>query len=184
MTIIPARPQDAMLIGASVVDAIGEEIAANLAGENHTVNDVIDMFATLAAREDSQYSYRNALVAVDDDDTPVGVCVGYDGAKLHELRRPFFETVTEKLGHHFEGVEYECEPEDFYLNFRIIKYWFHCLPSVLNEKVSSCHNHNHYQKGSCPPKPGFIRFPAAYTKQQYCTACQYNYIRCYFCLFP
>lgn len=32
MTIIPARPQDAMLIGASVVDAIGEEIAANLAG--------------------------------------------------------------------------------------------------------------------------------------------------------
>ena len=95
MTIIPARPQDAMLIGASVVDAIGEEIAANLAGENHTVNDVIDMFATLAAREDSQYSYRNALVAVDDDGTPVGVCVGYDGAKLHELRRPFFETVTE-----------------------------------------------------------------------------------------
>ncbi len=85
MTIIPARPQDAMLIGASVVDAIGEEIAAN-------------------------------LVAVDDDGTPVGVCVGYDGAKLHELRRPFFETVTEKLGHHFEGVEDECEPEEFYLD--------------------------------------------------------------------
>jgi len=116
MKIIPARQQDAPFIGASVVDAIGEEIAANLAGENHTVGDVIDMFASLAGRDDTQYSYRNALVALDDEGEPVGVCVGYDGALLHELRRPFFEVVTERLGQHLEGVEDECEPNEFYLD--------------------------------------------------------------------
>lgn len=116
MKIIPARQEDARLIGASVVDAIGAEIAASLAGEAHTVGEVIDMFASLAARDDSQYSYRNTLVAIGDDGIPVGVCVAYDGALLHSLRRPFFEAVTGMLGQHLEGVEDECVPEEFYLD--------------------------------------------------------------------
>ncbi len=86
MKIIPARPEDSHLIGESVVEAIGIEIAQNLAGENHTLEDVVNMFAMLAKRDDTQYSYTNTLVALDDRGNPVGVCVGYDGARLHELR--------------------------------------------------------------------------------------------------
>ena len=93
MKIIPARPEDSHLIGESVVEAIGIEIAQNLAGENHTLEDVVNMFAMLAKRDDTQYSYTNTLVALDDRGNPVGVCVGYDGARLHELRLPFFEAV-------------------------------------------------------------------------------------------
>lgn len=91
MKIIPARPEDSRLIGKSVVDAIGIEIAESLAGDKHSVDDVVDMFAMLAEREDSQYSYTNTLVAIDDDGKPVGVCIGYDGARLHELRKAFLK---------------------------------------------------------------------------------------------
>ena len=116
MKIIPARRQDAAFIGNAVVTAIGEEIAAGLAGESHTVADVAALFASLAERDDTQYSYRNALVAVNDNDEPVGVCVAYDGGRLHTLREPFFEAVTERLGLHLEGVEDECEPDEFYID--------------------------------------------------------------------
>ncbi|WP_290095935.1 GNAT family N-acetyltransferase [uncultured Duncaniella sp.] len=116
MKIIPARPEDSHLIGESVVEAIGIEIAQNLAGENHTLEDVVNMFAMLAKRDDTQYSYTNTLVALDDRGNPVGVCVGYDGARLHELRLPFFEAVSSCLGLSLEGVEDECDAEEFYLD--------------------------------------------------------------------
>lgn len=116
MKIIPARQSDAKFIGAAVVEAIGSEIANGLAGENHSVADVIDLFAYLAAREDTQYSYLNTLVAVDDDGKVVGACVAYDGGRLHELRRPFFKAVTERLGIDLDNVEDECGPDEFYLD--------------------------------------------------------------------
>ena len=48
------------------------------------------MMTLLVEREDSQYSYKNTMVAVDGDKV-VGISVCYDGSKLHELRRPFLE---------------------------------------------------------------------------------------------
>ena len=116
MKIIPARPEDSRLIGKSVVDAIGIEIAESLAGDKHSVDDVVDMFAMLAEREDSQYSYTNTLVAIDDDGKPVGVCIGYDGARLHELRKAFFFFFSSCLGLCLEGVEDECDADEFYLD--------------------------------------------------------------------
>ena len=44
------------------------------------------MMTMLVEREDSQYSYRNTLVAMDADRV-VGISVSYDGGLLHELRR-------------------------------------------------------------------------------------------------
>lgn len=131
MEIIPARRQDARLIGASVVDAIGEDITAGLAGEAHTVSDVIDLFASLAERDDTQYSYRNALVALDDEGVPVGVCMAYDGALLHELRLPFFKAVTERLGQNLDDVEDECEPGEFYIDTLAV------LPSHRGQGIAS-----------------------------------------------
>ena len=139
MKIIPARPEDSHLIGESVVEAIGIEIAQNLAGENHTLEDVVNMFAMLAKRDDTQYSYTNTLVALDDRGNPVGVCVGYDGARLHELRFPFFEAVSSCLGLSLEGVEDECDAEEFYLDTLAVLTEYRgkgiaVLPSVANRQ--------------------------------------------------
>lgn len=116
MQIIPGRKSDAPLIGEAIVSAIGEDIATALAGKEHTVEDVKEMFASLARREDTQYSYLNALVAIDDDGKAMGVCVGYDGGLLHTLRQPFFEAAATHLGIHLEDVEDECESGEFYLD--------------------------------------------------------------------
>ncbi|MDE5666405.1 MAG: GNAT family N-acetyltransferase [Duncaniella sp.] len=116
MKIVEARKEDAQLIARSVMDAVGKEICQSLAGEHHTLDDVEGMFTRLAERDDSQYSYINTLVAVDDDGKAVGVCVGYDGAKLDELRKPFFEAVRQELGKDMGDVEDETDSSEFYLD--------------------------------------------------------------------
>ncbi len=115
-TIRPARREEAPYIGAAVVEAIGEEIAEALGRDRGGVEAVKGLFSDLAARDDSQYSYLNTLVAVDPDDRVMGVCVGYDGARLHELRKAFIEEAGKKLGIEFGELKDECEPTEFYLD--------------------------------------------------------------------
>ncbi|MCM1555115.1 MAG: GNAT family N-acetyltransferase [Bacteroides sp.] len=114
--IVNAEKSDAPLIGEVVVAAIGDELAHSFAGEK-TVEDVKRLFTKLAAREDSQYSYRNSLKAVDENGEPMGFAVGYDGALLHQLRKAFFEEVRLVLEREMDGkVDDECEAGEFYLD--------------------------------------------------------------------
>ncbi|MDE6339284.1 MAG: GNAT family N-acetyltransferase [Muribaculaceae bacterium] len=113
----PARRDDASWIGRVVTMAIGEELARELAGEMHTVEDVERMFATLAARDDSQYSYRNSLVAEDEAGNVAGAVVAYDGADLYRLRKTFMAEAKTAIGLEFEGEPAdETGPEEFYLD--------------------------------------------------------------------
>ena len=114
--IIDARKSDAPLIARSIMDAVGEEICKDLAGATRSLADVENLFTMLARREDSQYSYRNTLVAVDESDNAVGVIVSYDGALLDELRKPFFELVKTVIGKNLDDVEDETDAGEFYLD--------------------------------------------------------------------
>ncbi len=115
--IIPAKAEHAPMIGRVVTMAIGHELAEQLAGPEHTVDDVVVLFSSLAARTDSQYSYLNSLVAVDDEGNVAGVVVSYDGAELHRLRMAFMEEAGEAIGLVFDGEpEDETGPEEFYLD--------------------------------------------------------------------
>lgn len=116
MKIRKATPADAPLIGSCVVMAIGEEISLQLAGESHTLQDVVDLFAALASRPDTQYSYANTLVAEDEDDRQIGVAVAYDGAGLHEMREIFFSEAKNRLGRDLTAMTDECESDEFYLD--------------------------------------------------------------------
>lgn len=116
MKIINARKSDAPLIARSIMDAVGVEICNDLAGQDHTLADVERLFTLLAEREDSQYSYLNTLAAVDDDGKAVGVIVSYDGALLHELRKPFFQLVKTELGRNLDNVDDETDADEFYLD--------------------------------------------------------------------
>lgn len=116
MIIRPATPEDAPLIGKAVTMAIGEEITESLAGEHHTMPDVEALFAYLAGRDDTQYSYLNTLVCVDDEGKACGVCVAYDGAGLHEMRQHFFRAAKERLGRDMTAMEDECTADEIYLD--------------------------------------------------------------------
>ena len=106
----PATPEDAPIIAAALTMALGKETMKLYCGENYQ-----DVLEELVRMENTQYSYRNALVA-DVNGTPAGAIVGYDGARLHELRRPTLRRIEERTGQTFEGVEDETHPGEYYLD--------------------------------------------------------------------
>ena len=73
-----------------------------------------DIFKELAARTDAQYSYCNALVA-EVDGAVAGAIVGYDGARLYELREPLLALIKERQGDVID-IEDETSAGEFYLD--------------------------------------------------------------------
>ena len=96
--------EDAPLVGRVVLMALHYD-------ETHPLAPV---FAELAVREVSQYSYRNALVAEVNGEA-VGAIIGYDGARLGELREPLYALMIEKFGA-VRKVEDETSAGEFYLD--------------------------------------------------------------------
>jgi len=115
-TIQPASPHHAPIIARAVMMAVGEDICNDFAAPDHTIADVEALFTHLASLDDSQYSYRNTLVALDPEGNVAGVCVGYDGALLHRLRNRFFEASKAMLNRDMEGMADETSADEFYLD--------------------------------------------------------------------
>ena len=74
------------------------------------------MMTLLVEREDSQYSYKNTLVALNGDDKVVGISVSYDGGRLHELRKAFIESAKEYIGKDHSGMDDETQAGELYLD--------------------------------------------------------------------
>ncbi|MCM1452647.1 MAG: GNAT family N-acetyltransferase [Clostridium sp.] len=100
---------DAGLIADAVAMAIGYDGAKEYVGDKFFVG-----LEEAAQREDTQYSYRNALVAVVGG-KPVGAIVGYDGGKLKELRDASL-SVIRKYQPGLVITEDETEDGEFYLD--------------------------------------------------------------------
>lgn len=121
MKIVPASIEQAGSIASLIMLAMNHECCQNFAGPSHTLEDFHRMMTTLVRRDDSQYSYRNAMVALDDNTTdghPVvaGVIVGYDGADLHRLRETFLQAAKEFLGQDFRGMVDETQAGEYYID--------------------------------------------------------------------
>ena len=104
ITIRAARREDAAHIAQVVCMAVGYD----------TSHPIYPVFLTLAASDNSQYSYRNTLVA-EVDGAVAGALVGYDGARLMELREPIFPLLLEHLGD-VPHIEDETSSGEFYLD--------------------------------------------------------------------
>ena len=98
-----------------IMMAMTDDCCLHFCGENHGLDDFLRMMFLLVEREDSQYSYRNTLVALDEDKV-VGVSVSYDGAKLHQLRQAFIETAKEYIGKDHSGMDDETQAGELYLD--------------------------------------------------------------------
>lgn len=113
----PATPDHALIIAKIICMAIGEDLVNELAGDSHTTEDVEGMFMALAKREDSQYSYKNACVALTEDGKVAGAVVAYAGNRLHYLRKAFFEEAVKWIDLNLEGdIPDETDPEEYYLD--------------------------------------------------------------------
>jgi hypothetical protein len=83
-----ATKRQAAEIADLIMMAMTDECCLYFCGDGYGLVDFHKMMTMLVEREDSQYSYRNTLVAVDEEKV-IGISVSYDGGRLHELRRAF-----------------------------------------------------------------------------------------------
>ena len=106
----PAVSEDAEVVARAVAMAIGDKVAlCNYCGEEY-----LDVLAEIARREATQYSWQYALVA-EVDGVVAGAIVGYDGARLSELREGTFAVLRERL-ERVPVVADETEVGEYYLD--------------------------------------------------------------------
>lgn len=117
MKIIEAEKSDAPLIAKGVMMALGDELCESFTSGDRMLDDVARLFTVCAEADDSQYSWRNSLVAVDDDGSRMGVIVAYDGAKLHQLRKRFLDEFEKMNGFRIdEHMTDETSADEYYLD--------------------------------------------------------------------
>lgn len=110
-----AVESQAAAIASLIMTAMTDECCLYFCGEGRGLDDFRQMMTMLVERDDSQYSYRNTLVAMDGDRV-VGVSVSYDGAHLHQLRRAFIQAAKQQLGKDHSGMDDETQAGELYLD--------------------------------------------------------------------
>ena len=110
-----ATKSQAAEIACLIMTAMTDDCCLYFCGEGYGLEDCRKMMTMLVEREDSQYSYRNTLVAMDADRV-VGISVSYDGGLLHELRRAFIEAAKEHLGKDHTGMDDETQAGELYID--------------------------------------------------------------------
>ena len=109
LNIRKATKTDVPLIASVVAMAIGEEGTRHYCGDNHQ-----SILEDIAGLEDSQYSYRNTIVA-EVDGVPAGAAVAYDGADLYKLRDVTLKFIFEHTGKS-HTIEDETDASEVYLD--------------------------------------------------------------------
>ena len=97
MTITQAEKMHAVAIAKLIMQAMNYDCCQYFAGPEHTLQDFEDMMIRLVEADNSQYSYRNSIVALADDGNVAGVCVSYDGKDLRYLRRLLLQRLLKLL---------------------------------------------------------------------------------------
>ena len=109
LNIRKATESDAPLIAKVVAMAIGEEGTRHYCGDDH--QSVLEEIARL---ENSQYSYRNAIIA-EVNGIPAGAAVAYDGADLYALRDVTLKHIFNRTGK-THNIEDETDASEVYLD--------------------------------------------------------------------
>ncbi len=98
------------------MQAMNYDCCLYFVGKGRTLADFERIMTRLVEAGDSQYSYLNTLAAVDSDGRVCGICVSYDGEKLHRLREAFVRIVKEETGRDFSAMDDETGPGELYID--------------------------------------------------------------------
>lgn len=113
--IVEGTKDQAAEIARLIMTAMTDDCCLYFCGDGFGLNDFHKMMTMLVECENSQYSYRNTLVAMDGDKV-IGISVSYDGARLHELRRAFIEAAKKYIGKDHSGMDDETQAGELYLD--------------------------------------------------------------------
>ena len=128
--------EDAPFIGITITEAMGRDLCIGLAEREENLHKILKLFTDLASLKTSQYSYRNALIALDKDCKKVGCIIGYDGSCLREMRKDFIAKANELLEWNVtieeaDNWEPETNSKEFYLDSLYV------LPEYRNQGIAS-----------------------------------------------
>jgi len=115
ISIRQATINDSKAIAGFIMEAMTDECCRYFYGPNHSSSDFMRLMTELVESVSSQYSYLNALVAVDEGQV-VGAAVSYDGACLHQLRAAFVEGAKKYFGRDFSDIADETSSGELYLD--------------------------------------------------------------------
>lgn len=110
-----ATREQAAEITHLIMNAMTDDCCLYFCGNGYGLEDFRMMMTSLVEREDSQYSHKNTLVAMDDEKV-VGIAVSYDGGKLHELRQAFIQAAREQIGKDHSAMDDETQAGELYLD--------------------------------------------------------------------
>lgn len=144
--IIDAHPEDSAVIAEALCMAIGMDLVKYMAG-NYSTENVIDIFRHLAEKDNTQYSYKNTRLAVTSDGDIAGVCISYDGGRLKELRKTFFNEAILNLNwtmsdEDMDSFPCETDKNEFYLDTLAT------FPKYRNQGVATALIRDAYRKAS------------------------------------
>jgi DNA-3-methyladenine glycosylase I len=125
-----AKKGQAAEIAGLIMMAMTDDCCLYFCGDGYGLDEFRKMMTSLVEREDSQYSYKNTLVALDGENV-VGISVSYDGGCLHELRRAFIEAAKEQIGKDHSGIDDETQAGELYLDSLAV------LPGYRRQGVAS-----------------------------------------------
>lgn len=126
MKITQANQQQASTIAKLIMLAMNHECCNNLAGANHNLDDFEKVMNKLVEMDYSQYSHRNTLVALTDKGEIAGICVSYNGAELHNLRKAFIEEAKNVFGIDYSDIPDEAMPDELYIDSLAVCEKFRC----------------------------------------------------------
>ena len=115
ITIRKAKREQAADIARLIMMAMTDECCLYFCGEGYGLDDFQRMMTCLVERKDSQYSYKNTLVAMEGERV-VGISVSYDGGRLHELRQVFINYAKQYIGKDHTGMDDETQAGELYLD--------------------------------------------------------------------
>ena len=110
-----ATKSQAAEIASLIMTAMTDDCCLYFCGDGYGLADFRKMMTLLVEREDSQYSYKNTLVALDGEKV-VGISVSYDGGKLHQLRQVFIASAKKYIGKDHSGMDDETQAGELYLD--------------------------------------------------------------------
>ena len=110
-----ATKNQAAEIASLIMMAMNDDCCLYFCGKGYGLEDFRKMMTMLVELENSQYSYKNALVAIDGDKV-VGISVSYDGGRLHEFRRAFIEAANKYIGKDHSAIDDETQAGELYLD--------------------------------------------------------------------
>lgn len=137
-----ASAEDAPFLAETIMKAIGAELCENLGGGREYIPKVRRLFSELAAVTNTQYSFTNGLIAVDESGKYLGAVIAYEGSRLHELRTAFINKANELLGWNVtdedaENWEDETNEREVYIDslYVVEEFRKHGIATALINKV-------------------------------------------------